>query len=79
MTSKKIERRIDDALLATAMWAGFLYVRRTTRRVVDRVAIGAVVVAVVGAVVTAGVALAWKRSRTTAPPESPWPASADSR
>ena len=71
MASRKIERRIDDALLATAMWAGFLYVRRTTRRIVDRVAIGAVVAAGVGAVVTFGVALAWKRSRSKAPPQNP--------
>jgi hypothetical protein len=75
MASRRIERRIDDALLATATWAGFLYVRRRTRRIFSQVAIVAAAAAGVGAVVTVvvmvGAALAWKRSRTTAPPPNP--------
>jgi cysteine synthase len=76
MTTKRIERQIDDALLATATWAGFLYVRRRARRMFHNVEVGAaVVVAGVGAVgVVAGTA-AWyrnraKRSAAVAPADS---------
>jgi len=67
MPSRRIERGVDDALLATATWAGYLYVRRRIRRIFSRVAVGTVVVAGVGLVVTVVAALAWKRSRATLP------------
>jgi hypothetical protein len=68
MAARKIERGIDDALLATATWAGFLYVRRRIRRIFSPVTIAAAVAAGVVAVATLGVALAWKRSRRKPPP-----------
>jgi hypothetical protein len=66
MTSKRIERQIDDALLATAMGAGFLYVRRRVRRLLSRatvVAAAATATAAVGALGTAGFVAAWQRNR----------------
>jgi hypothetical protein len=70
MASRKIERRIDDALLATATWAAFLYARRRARRAFSRAAIGATVAAGVGAAGTAGAALAWKRRGTRRSPSA---------
>ncbi|HME02085.1 MAG TPA: hypothetical protein VKG38_03520 [Solirubrobacteraceae bacterium] len=67
MPSRRIERGVDDALLATATWAGYLYVRRRMRRLFSHVAVGAVLAAGLGLVVTVAVALVWKRSRTTLP------------
>ena len=67
MASKRIERGIDDALLATATWAGYVYMRRRIRRIFSRAATGAAVTAGLGAVATVGAALAWKRSRSKAP------------
>jgi hypothetical protein len=67
MASRKIDRGIDDALLATATWAGFLYVRRRIRRIFSRAATGAAVTAGVGAVATVGAVAAWKQSRSRKP------------
>jgi hypothetical protein len=64
MASRKIERGIDDALLATATWAGFLYARRRIRRIFSQAATGAAVTAGVGVAATAGAVVAWKRSRS---------------
>jgi hypothetical protein len=64
MASRKIERGIDDALLATATWAGFLYGRRRMRRIVSRAAAGTAVTAEVGAIATGGAVVAWKRRRS---------------
>jgi hypothetical protein len=67
MTSKRIERQIDDALLATATGAGFLYVRRRARRLLSRTAVAATAVtaiAAVGALGAAGLVAAWQRNRT---------------
>jgi hypothetical protein len=66
MTSKLIERQIDDALLATAMGAGFLYARRRVRRLLSRAAVAAAAAtatAAVGALGTAGLLAAWQRNR----------------
>jgi hypothetical protein len=61
--SRKIERRIDDALLATAMWASVLYVRRRMRRVYSQLALSVAVGAAVSAVAAAGAFAAWTRRR----------------
>jgi hypothetical protein len=61
--SRKIERRIDDALLATALWASVLYVRRRMRRIYSQLALSAAVGAGVTAVGVAGAVLAWTRRR----------------
>jgi hypothetical protein len=69
-----LDRRFDDALLAIAMEAGFLYARRRARRVLRKLATRTAVVTGVGVAtvaVTAGVgavgaacgAVAWFRSR----------------
>jgi len=66
MTSKRIERQIDDALLATAMGAGFLYVRRRVRRLLSRAAVAAAAgtaTAALGALGAAGLVAAWQRNR----------------
>jgi uncharacterized membrane protein len=64
MASRRIERGIDDALLATATWAGFLYVRRRIRRFLSGLTIAVVVAAGVAAAVMLGAALVWKRNRS---------------
>jgi len=69
VASRRIERGIDDALLATATWAGFLYARRRVRRIFSEVSIAVAVAAGGGAVVTLGAVLARKRSRTRAQAE----------
>jgi MYXO-CTERM domain-containing protein len=65
--SQKHDRQIDDALLATAVSAGFLYARRRVRRIGRRVARSAVVAgagaAGVGALGVAG-AVAWQQRRS---------------
>jgi hypothetical protein len=61
--SRKIERRIDDALLATAIWASVLYVRRRLRRIYTQLALSAAVGAGVTAVGAVGAVLAWTRRR----------------
>ncbi len=66
MISKRIERQIDDALLATAMSAGFLYVRRRVRRLLSRAAVAAAAgtaTAVLGALGAAGLVAIWRRNR----------------
>jgi hypothetical protein len=69
MAQRWVDGQIDDALLATASAAGFLYARRRIRRVRRRLARGAVIgaaaatVAGVGAVGVAGGALARYRKR----------------
>jgi hypothetical protein len=65
--SRKIDRRIDDALLATAMWASVLYVRRRMRRLYAQLAISAAVGAAVTAVGVAGAVAAWTRRRASRP------------
>ncbi|HEV2981316.1 MAG TPA: hypothetical protein VGX51_07770 [Solirubrobacteraceae bacterium] len=66
MASKRIERGIDDALLATTTWAGYLYTRRRIKRIFSRAATGAAVTAGLGAVAAVGAASAWKRRRSKA-------------
>lgn len=74
MTSKRIERQVDDALLFTATSTGFLYVRRRLRRLLNKAALGAIVIAAAGALGLAGVVGAWYRSRTkNSPPAGPGP------
>ncbi|MFZ1154707.1 MAG: hypothetical protein WAN93_07370 [Solirubrobacteraceae bacterium] len=63
MASKRIEHQIDDALLATAVGTGFLYVRRRARRLLSRAVVAASVTAAMGALGAAGVAAAWQRNR----------------
>jgi hypothetical protein len=63
VSSRKIERRVDDALLATAIWASVLYVRRRLGRFYSQLALSAAVGAGVTAVAVAGAALAWTRRR----------------
>jgi hypothetical protein len=69
-----LDRRFDDALLAIAMEAGFLYARRRVKRILRTLGRGTVLVTGVGvatAAVTAGVgalgaacgAAAWLRAR----------------
>jgi hypothetical protein len=61
--SKRIERQIDDVLLATATGAGFLYVRRRVRRVLSHAAVAATATAGLGVLGTAGLVAAWRRNR----------------
>ena len=63
MPSRKIEQRLDDALLATAIWASVLYVRRRMRRIYSQLAVSAAVGAAVTAVAVAGAVVAWTRRR----------------
>jgi hypothetical protein len=63
MAPKRLERQIDDALLATATWAGFVYVRRRFRRLLSHAAVAATIAGGVGAIGLAGAAVAWCRSR----------------
>jgi len=63
VTSKRIERQVDDALLFIATSTGFLYIRRRLRRLLDRAALGAIVIAAVGTLGLVGVVSAWYRSR----------------
>jgi hypothetical protein len=66
VTSKRIERQIDDALLATAMGAGFLYARRRVRRLLSHAAVAAAAAtatAALGALGTAGLVAVWQRNR----------------
>jgi hypothetical protein len=73
MAKKWIEGQIDDALLATAVGAGFLYLRRRARRLVRGVAVGGAVAVGLGTLgITAAVA-AWFRGRASksAPPAEP--------
>jgi hypothetical protein len=63
MASKRIEHQIDDALLATATAAGFLYVRRRVRRLLSRLALAVTATSGLGAIGAAGAALAWQRKR----------------
>ncbi|HXW59257.1 MAG TPA: hypothetical protein VEJ23_07235 [Solirubrobacteraceae bacterium] len=75
MTPKWIERQIDEALLLVATQAAFLYVHRRARRLLPKVAAGALVLtglgaaaatvaAGVGAVGAASGAVAWYRYRS---------------
>jgi hypothetical protein len=61
--SRNIERRVDDALLATAIWASVLYVRRRLRRLYAQLAVSAAVAAAVTGVAAAGALAAWTRRR----------------
>lgn len=63
MTSKRIEHQIDDALLATAVGAGFLYARRRVRRLLSRAVVAGTVTAGLSALGAAGVVVALQRSR----------------
>jgi hypothetical protein len=63
MAPKRVERQIDDALLAIASWAGFLYMRRRFRRLLSRAVVGATVTVRLGAMGAAVAATAWHRSR----------------
>jgi len=63
MASRKIERRIDDALLATAMWSSVLYVRRRARRLFSQFAVRAAVGAGMAAAGAAGAVGAYTRKR----------------
>jgi hypothetical protein len=63
MTSKRIEHQIDDALLATAMGAGFIYVRRRVRRLISRAAVTTAATTGLGVLASAGFAVAWRRNR----------------
>jgi hypothetical protein len=64
---KWLDRRIDEALLAISLEAGFLFVRRRVRRVVRRVAVVsgvgvATATVVVGAAgIAVGLAAWWRR------------------
>jgi hypothetical protein len=74
VASKRIERQVDDALLFIATSTGFLYVRRRLRRLLNRAALGAIVIAAAGALGLAGVASAWYRSRAkSSAPAGPGP------
>jgi hypothetical protein len=86
-TPKWVERQIDEALLAIAMQAGFLYAHRRARRLLPKVALGAVVatsvgaaaataVAGIGVVGVAGGAAAWYRHSKRNAPVAPEPAAA---
>jgi hypothetical protein len=83
MARKWIEGQIDDALLAMAIGAGFLYLRRRVRRLVRGVAVGGAVAAGLGTLGISAAMAAWFRSRAAksapvAPPPEPtdWRASA---
>jgi hypothetical protein len=63
MGSRRVEHQVDDALLALASWAGFLYLRRRFRRLLSHAVISTIVAGAVGAIGVAGAAAAWFRSR----------------
>ncbi|HMD52390.1 MAG TPA: hypothetical protein VKG62_06715 [Solirubrobacteraceae bacterium] len=76
MSSKWIDRQIDEILLTTAMSAGLLYARRRIRRLLPKVMIGGAVATTLGAAAAgvgvlalAGAAAAWyqRRSRAVTP------------
>src|SRR5271154_4565857 len=86
-TPKWVDRQIDEALLAIALQAGFLYAHRRARRVLPKVALGAVVATGVGAaaaaaaagigvVSVAGGAAAWYRYSKRSAAVSPQPVAA---
>jgi hypothetical protein len=78
MARKWIEGQIDDALLAMAIGAGFLYLRRRVRRLVRGVAVGGAVAAGLGTLGISAAAAAWFRSRAMrSAPLAPPPASPD--
>ena len=56
-TPKWVDRQIDEALLAIAMQAGFLYAHRRARRMFPKVARGAVLASGVGAATAAAAAV----------------------
>jgi hypothetical protein len=64
MAPKRLDRQIDDLLLATASWAGFLYMRRRFRRLLSRAVVGTTAAAGIGAIGVAVAGAAWYRSRT---------------
>lgn len=66
MPSKRIERQIDDALLATATTAGFLYVRRRFRRAVAKAQLATSVAAGLSGLALAAAATAWLQRRSRA-------------
>jgi hypothetical protein len=84
MARKWIEGQIDDALLAMAIGAGFLYLRRRVRRLVRGVAVGGAVATGLGTLGFSAALAAWFRSRAmrsapVAPPPEPadWRPAAD--
>jgi hypothetical protein len=80
MAREWIEGQIDDALLAMAIGAGFLYLRRRVRRLVRGVAVGGAVAAGLGTLGISAAAAAWFRSRATkSAPVAPAPEPSDWR
>jgi hypothetical protein len=78
MAPNWIEGQIDDALLAMAVGAGFLYLRRRVRRLVRGVAVGGAVAAGLGTLGISAAAAAWFRTRATRPaPVAPPPEPTD--
>ncbi len=86
-TPRWVERQIDEALLAISMQTAFLYAHRRARRVLPKVALGAVVatgvgaaaaatVAGIGVVGVAGGAAAWYRHSKRSSAASPQPVAA---
>jgi hypothetical protein len=63
VSSKRIERQIDDVLLATSVGTGFLYVRRRVRRLLSNAVLGATVLAGATALGAAGAAALYRRNR----------------
>jgi hypothetical protein len=73
MTPNWIEGQIDDALLAMALGAGFLYVRRRARRIFRQAAIGAIAATGLGALGAAAAAGALYSIRSKRSAEQPVP------
>jgi hypothetical protein len=65
MAREWIEGQIDDALLAMAIGAGFVYLRRRVRRLVRGVAVGGAVAAGIGTLGISAAVAALVRSRAT--------------
>jgi hypothetical protein len=62
--SKRIERQIDDALLATATTAGFVYARRRFRRALAQARLAVTVAAAMSGLAVLAAAMAWMRRRS---------------
>ncbi len=63
MARRRIDRQIDDTLLAVATGAGVLYARRRLRRLARGAVLLGVGAAGIGALGLAGATAAWYRAR----------------
>ena len=63
--SRRLDRQLDDALLAISAATGALYVRRKVRRLISRAVLLGELLALAGALGMAGAVGLWLRRRNT--------------